>query len=62
MPRLLGLVTKYCDRPMDLADSCVVQMAEITPCCRVWTVDRDDFSTYRRNGRHAIPCEFPNDF
>lgn len=62
MPRLLSLVTKYCDRPMDLADACIVRMAEITPRCRVWTVDRDDFSTYRRNARHAIPCEFPNDF
>jgi uncharacterized protein len=61
MPRLLTLVTKYSDRPMDLADACIVRMAEFTPRCRVWTVDRSDFSTYRRNGRHLIPCEFPHD-
>lgn len=59
-PRLLALDTKYCDCPMDLADACIVRMAEITQRCRVWTVDRSDFATYRRNERHAIPCEFPN--
>lgn len=60
MPRLLELATKYSDRPMDLADACIVRMAELTPRCRVWTVDRSDFSTYRMKGRHAIPCEFPD--
>jgi predicted nucleic acid-binding protein len=60
MPRLLALATKYADRPMDLADACIVRMAELTPRCRVWTVDRRDFATYRRNGRQAIPCEFPS--
>jgi predicted nucleic acid-binding protein len=59
IPRLLALVTKYSDRPMDLADACIVRMSELSARCRVWTVDRSDFSTYRRNGRQAIPCEFP---
>lgn len=61
MPRLLALVTKYSDRPVDLTDACIVRMTEITPRCRVWTVDRSDFATYRRNGRQAIPCRFPED-
>ena len=61
MPRLLALVTKYSDRPMDLADACIVRMAELSARCRVWTVDRSDFATYRKSGCQAIPCEFPPD-
>jgi len=58
-PGILELVTKYSDRPMDLADGCVVRMAEMSTRCRVWTVDRADFAVYRRSGKLAIPCEFP---
>jgi predicted nucleic acid-binding protein len=56
---VLALASKYADRPMDLADACLVRMAELTPRSRIWTIDRNDFSTYRRLGRLAIPCEFP---
>lgn len=56
---VLGLASKYSDRPMDLADACLVRMAELTPRSRIWTIDRNDFSTYRRHGKLAIPCEFP---
>jgi len=56
---VLALASKYSDRPMDLADACLVRMAELAPRCRIWTIDRADFSTYRRRGRLAIPCEFP---
>jgi len=56
---VLELAEKYSDRPMDLADACLVRMSELSARCRVWTVDRADFSVYRRNGRSAIPCEFP---
>lgn len=59
VPRLLELCRKYADRDMDLADACLVRMTELTTRCRVWTIDRKDFSTYRRNGRYAVPCEFP---
>jgi hypothetical protein len=55
------LATKYADRPMDLADACIVRMTELTSKCRVWTVDRSDFSTYRRHGKKVIPCEFPEE-
>lgn len=58
--RVLELADKYRDRPMDLADACLVRMTEICAACRVWTVDRNDFSTYRRGGRQAIPCCFPD--
>jgi predicted nucleic acid-binding protein len=56
---LASLAVKYADRPMDLADACLVRMSELTSKCRIWTVDRADFSTYRRHGKKAIPCEFP---
>ena len=56
---ILELVRKYSDRPMDLADGCIVRMAELSVRCRVWTVDRADFAVYRRSGKSAIPCEFP---
>jgi len=61
IPRLLELCHKYSDRHMDLADACLVRMSELTARCKIWTVDRDDFSTYRRHGRQAVPCEFPPD-
>ena len=56
---LLNLVTRYASLPMDLADACLVPMSEQTARCRIWTVDRHDFSAYRRHGRQVIPCEFP---
>ncbi|HKY39026.1 MAG TPA: PIN domain-containing protein [Polyangiaceae bacterium] len=61
LPRLLELCRKYSDRPMDLADACLVRMTELTSRCKVWTVDREDFSAYRRHGRQTVPCEFPPD-
>ena len=59
VPRLLELCRKYSDRSMDLADACLVRMTELTAKCKIWTVDRDDFLTYRRHSRQAVPCEFP---
>ncbi len=59
LPSILALATKYADRPMDLADACLVRMTELTTRCCLWTIDRSDFSTYRRHGRQTVPCEFP---
>lgn len=59
MPKVLALVTKYADQPMDLADACIVRMSELHSRCKVWTVDRADFTAYRRHGRLAVACEFP---
>jgi len=56
---VLDLLEKYRDRQMDLADACLVRMAEQSPQCKIWTVDRVDFGIYRRHGRQPIPCEFP---
>jgi uncharacterized protein len=53
------LVRKYADRPMDLADACLVRMTELHPDSRIFTVDRQDFRIYRREGRRPVPCVFP---
>jgi predicted nucleic acid-binding protein len=58
-PAVVALATKYYDRPMVLADACLVRMTELCIRSRVWTVDRADFAVYRRSGKLAIPCEFP---
>ena len=44
---------------MDLADACVVRMSELTKRSQVLTLDRRDFSLYRRNGRTVIPLITP---
>src|SRR5260370_8660260 len=56
---VLGLLEKYADRPMDLADACIVRMTQLTDTSKFSTVDKPDFRVYRRHGRQAIPCEFP---
>lgn len=61
LEQLLSLAAKYGDLPMDLADACIVRMTELSDRCKVWTVDRSDFSAYRRHGKKPIPCEFPTD-
>ena len=57
--RVLDLLHQYRNRPMDLADACLVRMTELESRCKVWTVDRSDFQVYRRHGRQPVPCEFP---
>lgn len=42
-----------------LADACIVRMAELIRDCQVITLDRDDFATYRRNGREFTPIIVP---
>jgi hypothetical protein len=44
-------ITRYADRPMDLADASLVISAIKTGCIDVWTLDRADFETYRLPGR-----------
>ena len=58
---VLALLKKYADREMDLADACIVRMTELVRTCRVITVDRADFSVYRRNGRDLISTITPSD-
>ena len=52
------LMRRYRDQPMDLADACVVRMAELFEDCQVLTVDTE-FQVYRRHGRQRIPLIAP---
>ena len=55
-----ALALKYKDRPMDLGDACCVRLAEMLSASVVYTVDRSDFSIYRKHGRQPVPCLFPD--
>jgi uncharacterized protein len=59
-PRLRELVKKYADHPMDFADACLVCMSEQTRDCRIVTIDRSDFTVYRRHDREIIPLTLPD--
>ena len=52
------LVHRYRDRPMSLADACLVRLAELYDDAAVLTVDRD-FAVYRKHSRQAIPLLSP---
>ena len=56
-PRVRTLMTRY--GRMDLADAAVVVMTELHRRCEVLTLDRTDFSVYRRNDRQVIPFVAP---
>ena len=56
-PRLRILMARY--ERMDLADACIVAMTEQHRRARVLTVDRRDFSIYRRNDRRVIDFVAP---
>ena len=57
---LRALLRRYRDRPMSLADACLVRMAELHAGSRVFTLD-EDFRTYRRHGNKVIPVLMPED-
>jgi uncharacterized protein len=48
--RMRGLMAKYEDLPMDLADAALVRVAERDKIRTVFTVDRRDFRVYRPLG------------
>lgn len=56
-PRVRTLMARY--EQMDLADAAVVVMTELYRRCQVLTIDRTDFSVYRRNDRQVIPFVAP---
>jgi predicted nucleic acid-binding protein len=61
--RAFELMELYADHPMDLADASLVVAAEALDTRRIFTIDRDDFETYRvrRGHRHyaleVLPAE-----
>ena len=47
------------DHPrMDIADAAIVRLSEIYPHHTILTVDREDFTIYRRNQTQTLPCDF----
>lgn len=56
--RVQALMQQYRDRPMDLADACLVRMAERDPESHVLSVD-SDFFIYRKHGNEAIAVIHP---
>jgi uncharacterized protein len=57
-PRIRTLMTRY--TRMDLADASLVVMSELHARSQVLTVDRKDFSVYRRNDRQVINFVAPS--
>ena len=55
---LRPLMKRYRDRPMSLADACLVRLSELHPRGKVFTLD-SDFLIYRRHGNKVIPVLMP---
>lgn len=58
-PDVAHLLRRYSNRDMQLADACLVRMSELFRDCRVLTLDREDFTVYRRFDRQVIPLIVP---
>ena len=54
LPDLETLMKRYADRPMDFADATLVHLARRERLTTVFTVDHDDFETYRIDGRRRF--------
>lgn len=61
LSRAFELMEVYADRPMDFADASLVTAAERLDIRTVFTIDRDDFETYRvrRGHRHYALATLP---
>jgi len=55
---LRALMRRYRNRPMSLADACLVRLSEIHGTAEVLTLD-GDFRIYRRHGSKVIPVRMP---
>ena len=53
------LMRRYRNRPMSLADACLVRLFEIHTAAEVLTLD-SDFRIYRRHGNKVIPLRMPD--
>ncbi len=58
LERAFELMEVYADHPADLADASLITAAEAIDTCKIFTIDRRDFLTYRiRVGRNLEPFE-----
>ncbi len=55
---LRALMHRYRNRPMSLADACLVRLSELRADGEVFTLD-SDFRIYRRHGNRVIPVLMP---
>lgn len=53
-----ALMHRYRNRPMSLADACLVRLSELHAAAEVFTLD-SDFHIYRRHGNKIIPLLMP---
>jgi predicted nucleic acid-binding protein len=56
---LRALMHRYRNRPMSLADACMVRLSELEAAGEVFTLD-SDFRIYRRHGNKVIPVLMPD--
>ncbi|MGB6941031.1 MAG: PIN domain-containing protein [Bryobacteraceae bacterium] len=56
---LRALMRRYRNRPMSLADACLVRLSEIHGGAEVLTLD-GEFRIYRRHGNKVIPVRMPD--
>ena len=56
---LRALMRRYRNRPMSMADACMVRLSEIHAAGEVLTLD-SDFRIYRRHGNKVIPVRMPD--
>ncbi len=54
LPGLEELMHQYSDRPMDFADATLVHLARREGLTTIFTVDNDDFETYRIEGKRRF--------
>lgn len=54
LARAADWMERYAGRPMDLADASLVVAALTTGVTTVWTLDRNDFETYRLPNRRRF--------
>jgi predicted nucleic acid-binding protein len=54
LPALEALMRRYSDHPMDFADATLVHVAERESIATVFTVDHNDFESYRFAGRRRF--------
>jgi len=60
LPDLRALMRRYRDRPMSLADACLVRLSELHAGGVILTFDTD-FRIYRRYGNKVIPVLMPQE-
>jgi uncharacterized protein len=59
LPRVAELIRDYPGRA-DLGDASLVVLSELHPRATLLTIDRRDFTVYRRADGKPVPCLFPS--